>query len=173
MPIQAILPIDQKYNNEDDYMVQCYQDAMPQLQTVYLVASRLRIGVYLSVHTTKENETATDIDNYLKGIENVVKTFKSHDSFIGIDVLSEPRLSDQLCKEYWQRAYKVVRKYSPDALLILSDRYRWQTIESDNMWPRLAPDITGIMVDVHVHTKRMNLKGLEFSDVVEKVAAEV
>jgi hypothetical protein len=69
-------------------------------------------------------------------------------------------------------AYRMIRKYSPNCLIFISESYWWNNIESDNRWPRLAPDVTGVVMDMHRYTKRpnLNMKGMEMCEVKAKVA---
>lgn len=52
----------------------------------------------------------------MDGVEEIVKRFWTMDSFVGID------LGNLDSASYFHRAYDTVRKYSKDALVILSDR---------------------------------------------------
>jgi len=104
-------------------MERCYQDALPTLKAAYDAGDKYRIGVYVTLKATP-NGGPNDIDNYLEVIKNLVKDFHTRESFIGIDTLDSANLDDTLCKNYWQRAYDLIRSYSPNCLIFFSDRNR-------------------------------------------------
>ena len=144
IPIEAILPTGagKKYPDEKyGFMIKCYKNAMAHLKTVYEMGSKYRIAVYVTIVAKgeEEDQTPEDVQYYLGGIENVVKRFHREDSFIGIDI-NDGKFPKSLLGSYWRQAYDIIRKYSKDGLVILSDLGKWQDIERSEMWPRLSPN---------------------------------
>jgi hypothetical protein len=95
----------------------------------------------------------------LAAIDEACEQFHKEDSFLGIDVLDEGELEPELCASYFRRAYDKIRNYSTKALVILSDRKKWKSILSSEMWPRLSPKTTGIVIDTHHYTEQLDVQG--------------
>ena len=84
-------------------------------------------------------------------------------SFVGFDLMNEAHMDGDIWQQYNYEAYRLIRKFSPNWLIFVSERYWWNNVETSDMWPRLSPDVTGIVIDMHRYTKRMNLWGMEYS----------
>ena len=138
-------------------MNRCWRDMYTHLDRAYDWADKYGIGIYVS-NFARKYANEGDVRMYLAGIEEVCKRYSHRHSFIGFDLANEAHGIDDHIEWYQTDAYKLIRSYSPNCLIHVSEMFTW--------WLRLAPDVTGIVIDSHQYSsdEACKLRGMEYAE---------
>jgi aryl-phospho-beta-D-glucosidase BglC (GH1 family) len=104
-----------------EFMANGYQDGLAMLDKAFKAAEKYKIGVYISNYA-RESGRMPDVNNWLLGVSNIMRRYYKSSSFIGIDLVNQPKIDQNLLGLYWKKGYEIVRMYSKDCLIFISDR---------------------------------------------------
>ena len=82
-------------------MASGYQDGLAMLDKAFKAAEKNKIGVYISNYA-RESGRMPDVENWLLGVNNIMKRYYKSKSFIGIDLVNYPKIDQSLLGYYWK-----------------------------------------------------------------------
>ena len=97
------------------------------LDKAFDAADKYEIGIYISNYA-REGGNKKDIKKWLLGVRHMMERYRKRKSFIGIDLINQPKIDQNLLGEYWKKGYDVVRSYeklhklTTTCLVFISDR---------------------------------------------------
>ena len=108
-------------------MAEGFQYGLVMLDKAFDAADKHQIGIYISNYA-REGGNKNDASNWLLGIKYMMERYRKRKSFIGIDLLNQPKIDQNLLAKYWKKGYEVVRSYeklhklTSTCLIFISDR---------------------------------------------------
>ena len=144
-------------------------NSLQYLDKAFDICDQLDLALIVDLHGAKDSQNGKDhsgwitetqhwTDNWennikftLDSIDFLTNRYNERSSFFGIELLNEPLESIPLLKlsEYYYKAYENIRKINKDVVILMSDSFRGHSIEAETFIPKLSPNITGVMIDIH------------------------
>lgn len=122
--------------------VQPYVGCQQYLDFAFEAAQEHNLSVIIDLHTAPGSQNGYDhsgqrgevnwhkgpdnIDETLKVIEKLVQAYATKPNLIGFELLNEPsaEIPHDVLLDFYKRGYQIVRKYSDDIAVIVSDGFR-------------------------------------------------
>lgn len=165
-----------------------YRGCTEQIDWLLAMASKYRMGVLLDLHTAPGSQNgdahsgrkgrvdwtvADNIDQTLTVLRRIADRYAAHPNVIGLELLNEPSpaIDHDTLLDFYQTAIQLIRRGSPDTLVVVSDAYRprdWlgsSLGEYDNVW--LDVHLYQVFsdadkrLDIHKHIKKAKYEWAE------------
>lgn len=139
------------------------------LDKAFEICDQLNLAIIIDLHGVKDSQNGWDhsgwardtqhwTDNWEENLRDTIeslvfltKRYTNRTSFFGIELVNEPLYTIPLQKitEFYYKSYEEIRKINKEVIIIMSDSFRGHAVESTTFIPKLSPNFTRVMIDIH------------------------
>lgn len=130
--------------------------SLEYLDKAMSVCDRIGLAVIVDLHKVRWTKKDTDdweatVKDTIDSLIFLTKRYTERPSFFGIELVNEPSIEIPLEKlqEFYYRSYSEIREIDKNVVIVMSDSFRGHAIEATKFIPKLSPNVTRVMIDLH------------------------